>query len=243
MWTWLLVTSTVPLGAALAATIENPTVKKPLPTRISRCHLARYRCGAQVQCRGNGRMFADFASHQTPMSNGKYDNTGRFLFSIVPWDFVKKIKAVIMRYGCISHLRTPAGSMHRKINMISAYTSKKGPLRTNATKEEAEPHEEQSDHSHSSSSSTHDRYADVHNNGTPRSSPNGLMRPRHPLFFCSRGSVVSFSLHHVTLHVTLHLLICLVILKKEQGENNHHSTSANILRESDKVKNITKARV
>ena len=83
-------------------------------------------------------MFADFASHQTPMKNGKYDDTGRFLFTIVPWDFVKKIKAVIMRYGRISHLRTPAGSVHRKINMISAYTSKKDPLSTNATKEEAE---------------------------------------------------------------------------------------------------------
>ena len=37
----LLVTSTVPLGAAHAATIENPPVllKKPLPIRICRCHL------------------------------------------------------------------------------------------------------------------------------------------------------------------------------------------------------------
>ena len=171
MWTWLLVSLTASLGAALAATIENPTVKKSLPIRISRCHLARHRCGAQVQCQANGRMFADFASHQTPMKNGKYDNTGLFLFRIVPWDFVKKIKAVIMRDGCISHLRTPVGSMYRKINMTSAYTSKKDPLRTNTTKEEAEHIKNKATirtrHNH-----PYDMYADVHSNGTPRSSPN-----------------------------------------------------------------------
>ena len=72
------------------------------------------------------------------MKSGKYDYTGRFLFPIVPWDLVKKTKAVTMKYGCISHLRTLVRSMDCEINMISAYTSKKDPLPTQAAKEEAE---------------------------------------------------------------------------------------------------------
>ena len=44
MWTRLLVTSTVPLGAADAVTIENsPVLKKPSPIRTCRCHLAPHR--------------------------------------------------------------------------------------------------------------------------------------------------------------------------------------------------------
>ena len=92
------------------------------------------------------------------MKSGKYDYTERVLFPIVIWDFVKKIKAVTMKYGCISHLRTLARSMHREINMISAHTSKEDPFRTNATKEEAEHMENKATirthHNH-----THDLYA------------------------------------------------------------------------------------
>ena len=64
------------------------------------------------------------------MKSGKYDYTVRFPFATVPWVFVKKIKAVTMKYGCISHSRTFAGSMHREINMIRPYTPKEDPPRT-----------------------------------------------------------------------------------------------------------------
>ena len=93
-------------------------------------------CGAQVQCQANGRTYADFSSHRTPMKSGKYDYTVRLLFPMLPWIFVKKIKAVTMKYGCILHLLTLAGTTHRGINRISVYTSKKDPMCTNATKEE-----------------------------------------------------------------------------------------------------------
>ena len=71
------------------------------------------------------------------MSKTTDDYAARLLFHTVPWVFVKKIKAVTMKYGCISHFLTLAGSMHREIHMISAYISKKDSLRTNTTMEKA----------------------------------------------------------------------------------------------------------
>ena len=164
-------------------------------------------------------MYADFSSHRTLMKSGRYDDTVRFLFSIVPWVFVKKIKAVTMKSGCISHLQTLGRSMHLEIDMVIANTSKKDPPRTNATKEETEHMEKKATirnhHNH-----PYDLYAlpcaqfgNVHNNGSPRSSSNDMMRPRHPLFSLFVAQCF-FHLHHVTLHVTLHLTICLVLQKK-----------------------------
>ena len=108
------------------------------------------------------------------MKSGKYDDTVRFLFTTVPGVFVKRIKAVTMKYGCISHLQALGGSTHLEINMISACTSKKDPLRTNATKDEAENMENKATirtrHNH-----PYEQYVlpehnskDVHNNGSPR---------------------------------------------------------------------------
>ena len=54
-----------------------------------------------------------------------------------PCVFVKRTKAATMRYGCISHLPTLVVITHRRTNMTSAYTSKKDPLRSNSTKQEA----------------------------------------------------------------------------------------------------------
>ena len=59
----------------------------------------------------------------------------------------------------------------------------------------------------------------LHNNGTPRPSFNDLMRPRRPnvsffvlpLWFC----VACHTCIHVTFHVALHPVICLVIKKEE----------------------------
>ena len=96
-----------------------------------------HHCGSQVQCQENGQMYAGFSSHWTSKKSGKYDYTVRFLFSTGRWVFAQKIKSVTMKYGCILHLLTLAGTLHRGIYMISACTSKKDPLRTNATKEEA----------------------------------------------------------------------------------------------------------
>ena len=95
-----------------------------------------------------------------------------------------------MTYGCISHVLTLAGTVHRRFNMISAYTSKErsSPYQRNKARSRAQGGP--SDHSHSSK--------DALNNGTPRSSFNDLMRPRHPLVFLS-----SFTLHHVTLRMSL----------------------------------------
>ena len=82
------------------------------------------------------------------------------------------------QYGCISHLQTLGRSMHLEINMVSAYTSKKDPPRTNATKEETEHMENKATirnhHNH-----PYDLYAlpcaqfgNMCNNGSPRSSSN-----------------------------------------------------------------------
>ena len=126
----------VPLGAAHAATIENPPVssKKLLPTQIYRCLLAPHLYEAQVQCQVNGRMYADSSSHWTLMQGGKYDCTVRFVSPTILSVFVKKIRAVAMKYGRISHLLALAGTLHRGRSMISAYTSKKDLLRTDSTK-------------------------------------------------------------------------------------------------------------
>ena len=66
---------------------------------------------------------------------GEY--TVRFLSRTVHCVFVKKIKVVTRKYGCILHLLTFAVTKHRGINTISAHTSKNDPLRTNATEEDA----------------------------------------------------------------------------------------------------------
>ena len=143
------------------------------------------------------------------MKSGRCDYTVCFLFPTVPWVFVKKIKAVTMKYGCISHLQTLGGSMHLEINMISAYTSKKDSSRTNATKEETEHLESKATiHNH------HNHPYDLirsheHNpgtcttNGSPRSSSNDLMRPGHPLFAFLVASV-SFTciMSHCMSHCT-----------------------------------------
>ena len=71
------------------------------------------------------------------MKSGKDDYTVRFPFTTVHGVFVKRIKAATMRYGCILHLPTLVVVTHRGTNMISAYTPKKGPLRTNSTVKEA----------------------------------------------------------------------------------------------------------
>ena len=154
MWIWLLVTSTVSLGAALAATIENPSVslKKPLPTRMCRLHLASHHCGAHM-CQATGRAYADL---KPPDSHEKWKVRLHNAFSIpiVTWVFVQKIKAVIMKSECILHLITFAGTMHRGEDMISAYTSKKRSAPYQRNKGRSRAHGEQRDYSHSSQSST-----------------------------------------------------------------------------------------
>ena len=78
--------------------------------------------GGQVRCQANGLMYAGFLKPpDPPLKSGKYDDTVRFLFSTVPWVFVKRIEAATMRCGCILHLLTLVVITHRGTNMISAY--------------------------------------------------------------------------------------------------------------------------
>ena len=168
----------------------------------------------------NGLMYACSSSHRNPMKGGKYDYTVRFLFPTVPWVFVKRVKAATMRYGCILHLPTLVVITHSGTNMISGLPQRKIVcVRTQQRKKQGTRRTKRpyahviSIHTTSTCSPEHNSKG-LHNNGTPRPSFNDLMRPRRPnvsffvlpLWFC----VACHTCIHVTLHVALHPVICLV---------------------------------
>ena len=63
-----------PLSIIEEAFADTDLPMPPVPTPL----------WAQLQCQANGRMYAGFSSHRTPMKSGKYDYTVHFLSSTVP---------------------------------------------------------------------------------------------------------------------------------------------------------------
>ena len=140
------------LGAAHAATIENPPVssKKPLPTQTCRCHLAPQHCGAQVQCQVNRLMCADFPSHRTLMEGGKYDCTVRFPPPTVLLGIIeKRSKLPPCGIGCTWFLLTITETApQEKHDQRLLLKERSSPDQLN--KERSRAYGEQSDRSHSS---------------------------------------------------------------------------------------------
>ena len=184
-------------------------------------------CGVPVQCQVDGLMCAVFSSHRTPMKGGKYDCTLRLLSPTVSWVFVEKMNAATMKCGCTRHLLTIAETMHRA-SMISACTSKKDPLRTNSTRKEA-GHTENKAKIRTRQKHPYEQYAlplsKIRKTCTtmvdqgPRSMTWRAL-DSHVFVFLLRGSVIPSPLHHVTLHVTQHLLICLVMKKRQNCQED-----------------------
>ena len=196
MWTWLLLTSTVPHGAAHAATIRKPTSiieeafadadlpMSPGPTPL-------WDPGAVP---GEWTDVCGFLKPPDSHERWTVRMHGAFSMHHSTFDLREKIKA-----ACTRHSLTIAETMHRGRSMIGACTSKKDPLRTNSTRKE-------SGHTENKATiRTRRRHPYVYMlpTSTARSSLSDLIRPVHPsllLFSCDP----CHSCTHVTLHVALH---------------------------------------
>ena len=175
-----------------------------------------------VRCQANGLMYAGFSSHRTPMKRGKYDYTVRFFFS-PKYPGVREQDQSCHHEVWMHLAPTLVVITHRGTNMICAFTSKKdpSPVRTQQRKKLGTRRTKRPiAHAiiifmHSTCSREHNLKG-LRDNGSPRPSFNDLMRPRHPFVFFLPSVVLRFvsHLHHVTLHVALQPLMCLVITKK-----------------------------
>ena len=153
MWTWLLGTSTGPLGAANAVTDFSVFSKKPSPTQIYRCLPAPHRCGAQVQCQVNGLTYADFSSVQTLLKDRKYVSMVHSPFLKILWASVQRIKAATMTCGCtrFSSIIMATTNREKKHEQRLLLKERSAPYQPN--KERGKAVEDESDRSLSSQSS------------------------------------------------------------------------------------------
>ena len=205
MWTWLLRTSTEPLGDALAVTEVSVLSKKLSPTHIYRCHLAPHRCGAQGQGQVIGQAYAGFSSLRTLLKDGKYVSKVHSPFPTIPWASVQRVNAAIMKCGCTSLSLITLATTNREKGMTNGFSSRKDQLHSNPARNEANqvrtiatlrfrhnhPCVQHGSHEHN--------WKGAHDRGTPSPSFNDLMRPRHLGVRLSPFSErVSITLHHVS---------------------------------------------